>query len=271
MAELDPEPVTPPASEPAIPPAAGPALTLNAWLRWDVVRRVLPDLPIRSVLEVGCGQGAVGARLATCYDYVGYEPDPESYARASARLDGRGRVHKGAVPKRPDRSDRPTGAEGSERGFDLVCAFEVLEHIEDDAAALAGWAAWLNPGGTLLVSVPAGPERFGSADEAVGHYRRYDPETVTDLLAGAGLMNQEVWTYGFPLGYALEVARNRMARRRPAAPRADRTAASGRWGQPPDSLGWITRWATLPFRLAQRPFTRSRLGTGLIASGRRPA
>lgn len=241
------------------PPASGPALTLNAWLRWDVVRRVIADLPVASVLEVGCGQGAVGARLAERYDYVGYEPDPASFARAERRIAARGTVVNAPLPARPT------------RGFDLVCAFEVLEHIDDDAAAIAAWAEWLAPGGALLLSVPASPERFGPADEAVGHYRRYEPDAIRDLLTAAGLTEPRVWRYGVPLGYLLEAARDRMAaRRRRNGSRAERTAASGRWGQPPDSLAWLTRWATLPFRLAQRPFTGSRLGTGIIALARRP-
>jgi hypothetical protein len=52
--------------------AALPPLSPNGWLRWEVVHRLLPP-PDRSlrVLEVGCGQGGFGARLATAYSYVG--------------------------------------------------------------------------------------------------------------------------------------------------------------------------------------------------------
>ena len=46
-------------------------------LRFDVVSRVVDDLAPRTVLEVGCGQGAVGARLATRATYVGVEPDAQ--------------------------------------------------------------------------------------------------------------------------------------------------------------------------------------------------
>ena len=56
-------------------------LTPNAWLRYDVITRVLPA-GVRDVLEVGCGQGALGARLAQRYQYVGLEPDPVSWAVA---------------------------------------------------------------------------------------------------------------------------------------------------------------------------------------------
>ena len=76
--------------------------------------------------------------------------------------------------------------------FDLVCAFEVLEHIEDDAAAVRQWAARLRPGGWLLLSVPAHQRRYGPADELVGHFRRYDPARLTALLARCGLTDMRV-------------------------------------------------------------------------------
>jgi hypothetical protein len=50
----------------------------------------------------------------------------------------------------------------------------------------------------------------------------------------------------------------------------EQTAASGRWLQPPDGVGWLTASVAAPFRLLQRPFTRTRLGTGLVAFARAP-
>src|SRR6266851_3723963 len=59
-------------------------LTPNGWLRYDVIRRLLPD-GVTDVLEVGCGQGAFGSRLAQRYRYLGVEPDQRSWAVASQR------------------------------------------------------------------------------------------------------------------------------------------------------------------------------------------
>src|SRR6202034_4028879 len=53
-------------------------LAPNAWLRYDVVQRMLPPDGITDVLEIGCGQGAFGARLARRYRYLGVEPDKTS-------------------------------------------------------------------------------------------------------------------------------------------------------------------------------------------------
>ena len=245
--------------------ATVPPLPPNAWLRWDVVARLLPppDKAVR-VLEVGCGQGSFAARLASRYSYVGLEPDAQSYVVAQSRVaaaGGTGEVRNGDL-----------SALAPDEVFDLVCAFEVIEHIEDDAAALAEWVGRLRPGGSLLLSTPAQQKRFAAWDEVVGHYRRYDPPVLDALLRSAGLVNIELVHFGMPLGYALEVGRNYAGRKRLAAAGGtsfeERTSASGRTLQPGTSLlSRVTEVGTLPFRVAQRRFPGR--GTGLVAKARR--
>jgi SAM-dependent methyltransferase len=213
------------------------------------------------VLEIGAGQGSVGAELARRYDYLGVEPDRSSFEVAARRIGDAGRVLNSTLE---ELSETET--------FDLVCAFEVLEHIEDDLRALASWIERIRPGGRLLLSVPAGPNRFGASDIKVGHYRRYDRDGLRDLLTQAGLDEIEIRTYGFPLGYALEVLRNQVVKRTGSrGTREERTAASGRLFQPSDRTAVLTAAAAAPFRLVQRPFAGTRLGTGLVALARRPA
>jgi len=247
-------------------PAPLPALSPNAWLRWAVVSRLLPppDRELR-VFEVGCGQGGFGTRLAQDYDYLGVEPDETSAAVAQQRLTaagGRGEVRRGDL-----------GALDADETFDLVCAFEVIEHIEDDVAALAGWAARLRAGGTMLLSTPAWQRRFGAADEMVGHFRRYDPPVLRERLVAAGLADVEVVHFGMPLGYLLEAGRNAAGRRRLAAgtaaeTKSARSDASGRTLQPSTSLAaTAARLGTLPFRGVQRAFPRT--GPGLVARARK--
>jgi SAM-dependent methyltransferase len=249
-------------SGPTVPPNADAVapLTPNAWLRYDVILRMMPP-GVTDVLEVGCGQGALGARLTQRYRYVGVEPDASSCGVARQRVAamGRGEVRQASVADL-----------GAER-FDLVCAFEVLEHIEDDAAALAQWAGRLRPRGWLLLSVPAFQHRFGPADELVGHFRRYDPPLLAELLRGSGLTDVDLRLYGMPLGYVLEAGRNAIGKRRLSRSTdmsiEERTAGSGRLLQPSGAAkGAATRWATAPFRLAQRAFPNT--GVGLVARAR---
>lgn len=239
-------------------------LTPNACLRADLVGRLLPP-DVTDVLEVGCGQGSLGTRLARQYNYLGLEPDDESRGVAKQRLAAVG-------------SGEVSGAWVADldpaRTFDLVCAFEVLEHIEDDKAALAEWVGRLRPGGWILLSVPAHQSRFGPADTLVGHFRRYDPAVMDELLRGVGLTDVTLRQYGMPLGYLLEAVRNEVGRRRLAKDASarsveERTAGSGRFLQPGGGLrGTVTRWGTGPFRLAQRAFPN--VGPGLIARARLP-
>nr|WP_238345308.1 methyltransferase domain-containing protein [Actinopolymorpha cephalotaxi] len=258
-----------PRSSPApVATAVLPPLSPNAWLRWDLVSRMLPSESesgsrSASVLEVGCGQGAFGARLAQRYDYLGLEPDPDSCAVARARLaeaGGRGEVRNGDLSALRD---------GEE--FDLVCAFEVIEHLEHDEKALAEWAGRLRPGGWLLLSTPAFQHRYGPADATAGHFRRYEPGDLARILREVGLERVEVRQFGGPLGYALEAARNQVGRRRQRqmVSMAEHANESGRLLQPRSPLyGAVTEYATLPFRLLQRGLPGH--GPDLVARARRP-
>lgn len=239
-------------------------LSPSARLRSDVIFRLLAEITsARSFLEVGCGQGALATLLAQRYEYLGYEPDEASFAVARARLAGcaRGSVLNTVLPESPDRT------------FDVVGAFEVLEHQEDDRTTLASWARWVRPGGHLILSVPAHPHRFGAADRDVGHFRRYTRAGLQALLMSVGLTASHVVIYGFPLGYGLEWGRNAIAARRaPNAPPTteQRTAASGRRLQPHDGMAPVIWLATLPFLFMQRPFGSSELGTGFVVCAQAP-
>ena len=237
--------------------------------RWAVVEPILERLRPRRVLEVGCGLGGFGARLAGRYEYVGVEPDATSFATARPRIESAGgRAVHGTVAE----IDGP---------FDLVCAFEVLEHIEDDAGALRQWATCVAPGGHVLLSVPAGTDRYGPSDAHVGHFRRYDPDGLRAVLEDADLEVVEMRRYAWPLGNVTEAVRNRLAARakgagrpervpppRGSAPRAPGTAGSGRWLQPGPWAGRMVGVAAAPFSRLQHRFPDR--GVGLVALARRP-
>lgn len=241
---------------------SAPPLPLNAWLRWDVIRREL-DGPRQRVLELGAGQGAVAARIAAGHDYVGVEPDATSRATAEARVGPLGRLLADVDDLAPDEQ------------FDIICAFEVIEHLEGDRELVARWCTRLVPGGRLLVSVPAHQRRFAAYDTVAGHLRRYSRQQLASLAEGAGLTVERIDAVGFPLGFPLEWARNLIGRRRLRRGAADwavadRTASSGRTLQPPDWSGRATQLVTAPFRWVQRRFAGSELATGWVLVARRP-
>lgn len=238
-----------------------PPLSLFSHLRWDVVRRHVRALQPRTLLEFGCGMGGFGARFATMADYTGVEPDATSFEIARGRIEPLG----GTVLN-GDHRVLPDGAT-----FDLVCAFEVLEHIEDDKGTLEAWSGYVTSGGHLMLSVPAWPERFGPLDDRAGHLRRYAPDDMRDLLVSLGLTEVHVELIGWPSGFALEAARNTLARLRSKEIAQqtveERTAASARFSHLQSGIGsGVTRAVALPLQRLQR--ARSTSGTCLVAHGR---
>ena len=227
-----------------------------------MIETLLSRITPQTVLEIGVGQGSVGVLLARRYEYTGIDMDETALTTA------RSRFHRCGVDPAVLSLGGPGRLEG--RQFDLVCAFEVLEHLENDVASLEEWRSYVARGGAVVLSVPANPRRFGKADEKAGHYRRYTRNSLAQALTDAGFTDIELLNYGFPVGYALEAARNLAARRylRTAGSFAERTLESGRWLQPPDGAGWVMELMAKPLCLAERPFVAHERGTGLVALAR---
>lgn len=103
------------------------------------------------------------------------------------------------------------------RTYDIICAFDVIEHIEDDRAALQWIAQNLKPGGLFLSTVPAHQWFFTQHDVALGHYRRYTRKTFRDIIPQDFelLADSHFNTLLFPFAIAARMAwviRNHFAR-----------------------------------------------------------
>ncbi len=112
-------------------------------------------------------------------------------------------------------------ADGS---FDVVSAFDVIEHCDPEERAVSELVRVLAPGGRLLVSVPAYQWAWSDHDVANGHHRRYTRRRAVAALGGSGLVVERA-TYGFagvfPLFAGERLARrlrHRLRRSRPAGP-----------------------------------------------------
>lgn len=164
-------------------------------LRRRRILRQLRGLPLGEVLEIGPGAGMLLQEMAdrghTC---TALETSPQ--ARELIRM---------LCVKSGHRVDVRATPQADWRGrFPLVMAFEVLEHIEDDDAALRQWADWLAPGGALLMSVPAHPRQWNAADVWAGHFRRYRRKDLVTRVEAAGLRVEHLECFGFPLGNLTE-------------------------------------------------------------------
>ena len=129
---------------------------------------------VARLLEIGCGTGSNLEMLSAFGRVEGIETSP--FARAYAQSRGFS-VRDGRLP------DALPPAIGS---FDAVCMFDVLEHIESDVQALAAVRRLLNPGGRLVVSVPAYQWLFGMHDVRLHHFRRYSRRQLDAVLRRAG-------------------------------------------------------------------------------------
>jgi SAM-dependent methyltransferase len=139
-------------------------------------QRLPSDAPPARILDFGCGTGAWLAELERFGAVSAVDADPSAVAFCHER----GRTEVQLVPPGaplPFLDD----------AFDIVTALDVIEHIDDDVAALAELRRVLRPGGTLLVAVPAFMFLWGVQDEVSHHRRRYTAATLRRALAGAGL------------------------------------------------------------------------------------
>ncbi|MBM3802475.1 MAG: class I SAM-dependent methyltransferase [Acidimicrobiia bacterium] len=158
--------------------------------------------------------------------------------------------------------------------FELIVAFEVLEHYEQDSECLQKWKKLLASHGELILSVPAHMSQWTQNDSNAGHARRYEKEELAYKLRASGFRIDALLCYGFPLlnfTYPLSSG----ARREPTRsiltgaedPRmADwqKTAQSGDRSYAGLSSWLFCELVWFPWLHAQRPFLSGDLGTGYI-------
>ncbi len=83
-----------------------------------------------------------------------------------------------------------------DRAFGLVCALDIVEHVDDEDGALAELGRVAAPGAALLLSVPLHPSQWTAFDDFVGHRRRYEPDRLVAKLAEHGFAIERSAAYG---------------------------------------------------------------------------
>ena len=141
-----------------------------------LIKRKIDLPPMARILEIGCGTGHNLAMLSAFGDVDAIEIDDHSRGIAAQRL-GR---DVGASPL-------PELSGVADQSYDMVAILDVLEHVEDDSAALKAIARRLRPGGTILITVPQYPWMWSGHDVANHHFRRYTKATLRAVIADAGL------------------------------------------------------------------------------------
>lgn len=168
-------------SEAALQKVREDRLLINAVDRW-LYEEIAPYLGQR-VLEIGCGLGNFARHLTDRAFYLGTETSAESIEQVSRFFAGYAAMHFAVAD-----ATAPAFADFARHSIDTVFSLNVFEHIEDHETALDNAAAILQPGGRLILVVPAHMALYGSIDRAIGHYRRYDKKMAASLFQQAGLI-----------------------------------------------------------------------------------
>lgn len=131
------------------------------------------DSPLR-VLDAGCGTGRNLQEYGRLGPATGVDPSPQAVEFCRRR--GLGDVRTGSVEDLPF----------ADASFDLICATDVLEHVDDDRGGLRELHRVAAAGAVLLVTVPAYPSLWSESDVALQHRRRYGRRELIAKAADAG-------------------------------------------------------------------------------------
>lgn len=138
------------------------------------------------VVELGVGAGFVLQHYMSQVDHViGVDYNPVLLERLKERFPDQ-RVAARELDLRRDWDELGSGA------ADTVIALDVLEHFEDDCDFARKIHGLLRPAGVAAIKVPAQPELFSPMDQASGHFRRYAPDTLKELMKNCGFQTQQL-------------------------------------------------------------------------------
>lgn len=160
----------------------------------------------KHILNVGAATGRSTELLQPFGEVKSLEFDGPSceYCREILKLD----IVQGSVTELPF----------TDNSFDLVCAFDVIEHVEDDALAVRELMRVCKPGGIVFVTVPAFMSLWSSHDEVNFHYRRYQKNVLQSLFSGGRILRTTYFnTLLFPLIWVVRKLGNLTGRRNKVA------------------------------------------------------
>lgn len=140
------------------------------------------------VLEVGAGTGTITQFLRDRDRTLATDVDAQYLHLLERRFE-----HNVNVDVAPYDLSQPPPDAVSRQKYDTIICLNVLEHIQDDRAALERLYDLLEPGGRLVLLVPAHGVLYGEIDQAIGHYRRYEKNALAQLLAGVGFETSELF------------------------------------------------------------------------------
>jgi ubiquinone/menaquinone biosynthesis C-methylase UbiE len=147
--------------------------------RHDLIKRYLRSTYSSKanlrILDIGCGTGAMSAKLTDLGDV--FSADFHPLALSYCRKRNLGRLCAADAMRLPFRGE----------SFDVIVALDVIEHLPDDSLAISEFQRVLKPGGRIVATVPAYPSLWSAHDTALMHYRRYLARPFATLFRNARL------------------------------------------------------------------------------------
>jgi len=159
------------------------------------VKQILVNKPAAQILNIGIATGATSIMLQKYGAVTSLEYDKEccEYVRDKCNIE----VINGSMTELPFDSNQ----------FDLVCAFDVVEHIEDDSTAITELKRVMKTNGRFFLTVPAFMFLWSEHDEINHHFRRYTRNNFKSLLTGHGLFLTYSSYFNFLLFIPIAVVR----------------------------------------------------------------
>lgn len=125
------------------------------------------------ILEIGCGTGGNLDMLSNFGEVSALEMDKNAINIASKKTNNLYNIKLGYCPEQ---------LLFEEKQFDLICMFDVLEHIDDDEKTLVELKKLLKSNGKIFITVPSYKWLFGAHDKFLHHKRRYSKTRLKQLI-----------------------------------------------------------------------------------------
>ncbi len=228
---------------------SGKRQLVRAW-----IERVRPPQPQDQLLDCGAGTGAFAQEMEASCRVLVLDDHEESLRLLRSRF----------------RADQILSLKGDAvplpaQSLEYITALDVLEHVPDDAAVVAGFRRLLKPGGLAVITVPASMALWSDWDVGLHHFRRYDRRSLRALFPDSDWEMVHVNYTNF-LVYPIVWAARKWRGLRQEKPGAVSVAARGEDRIPPSWINRLLRTVFVRTALMRVPFP---IGVSLVLVARR--
>ena len=160
--------------------------------RVDTILKILDQWSPSSIIDLGCGNGALIREIRRRYPLAVLAGADLSAAQIAQNQTTLPTIEWHCA----DLTNLDSIPPSSHGRFDVVIASEIIEHVDEPNTFLRSALAFIQPRGRLILSSQSGPIR--ETERRAGHHRHFDTPTMENLLAETGWIPEKVWNTGFP-------------------------------------------------------------------------